>query len=188
MKTKIIPSHIAILVPSVKKAAEYLNKFKFQIGPEEVWDSEGTKKIYIEREAANSLLLIEPIKPGAYQRALEKRGPGLHHLAIDVKNLEDYLISLSGSGWLLHPMSIKTIKQSQTAYLARPGFPGLIEVQERQKLIERPLFVEAIKLKMDSLNAGLLKFIGLNSVVCVTQNSTELILSGKTVKLQDLIG
>lgn len=85
---------------------------------------------------ANSLLLMEPIKPGAYQRVLEKRGPGLHHLAIDVLHLEQYIESLAGSGWLLHPVSIKTMKQSQTAYLARPGFPGLIEVQERKELVE----------------------------------------------------
>lgn len=84
---QIQPSHVAILVPSVSRAAEYLKKFDFQIGPEEIWDGEGTKEIYIEREKQNSLLLMEPIKAGAYQKALEKRGAGLHHLAIDV--LED---------------------------------------------------------------------------------------------------
>ena len=76
-----LPSHVAILVPSVRKAAD--------------------------------------------------------HLAIDVLNLESYIESLAGSGWLLHPISIKTMKQSQTVYLARPGFPGLIEVQERKEPIGR---------------------------------------------------
>ena len=118
---KVTPSHVALLVPSVRKTADYLRRFNFHVGKEEDWDGEGTREIYIEKDKANSLLLMEPIKPGAYQRALEKRGPGLHHLAIDVLNIETYIESLVGSGWLLHPKSVKTIKEFQTAYLARPG-------------------------------------------------------------------
>ena len=45
----ILASHVAVLVPSVRKAADFLQKFDFQIGQEEVWDSEGTKEIYVER-------------------------------------------------------------------------------------------------------------------------------------------
>ena len=185
MSLKTLPSHVAVLVPSVRKAADYLRQFDFQIGKEEDWDGEGTREIYIEKDKANSLLLMEPIKPGAYQRALEKRGPGLHHLAIDVSNLEAYIESLAGSGWLLHPMSIKTMKHSQTAYLARPGFPGLIEVQERNELIERPLFVDGVSLKIDSLLIGLLKHVGLDSIV-KSASSTELSLAGRVVLMKDL--
>ena len=183
---KISPSHVAILVPSVRKAADYLKQFNLQIGPDEIWDGEGTKEIYIEREKNNSLLLMEPVKPGAYQRALDKRGPGLHHLAIDVLNLESYIESLSGSGWLLHPKSIKTIKQSQTAYLARPGFPSLIEVQEKTELVDKPLFVNEILLKMDSSMAGLLKHIGLELIIKVTKEQSVLLLGEHKIQLQDL--
>ena len=186
MSPKIQPSHVAILVPSARKAAGYLRQFKFQIGKEEDWDGEGTREIYVEKDKANSLLLMEPIKPGAYQRALDKRGPGLHHLAIDVLNLETYIESLAGSGWLLHPLSLKMIKQLQTAYLARPGFPGLIEVQERKELVERPLFVESIGLEMDSSMAGLLSFIGFNSIVTPKTTPTEFVLSGRNIKMADL--
>ncbi|MEN0059868.1 MAG: VOC family protein [Bdellovibrio sp.] len=112
-----LPSHTAILVPSVRKAADYLKKFDFKIGKEEEWDGEGTKEIYVELGQANSLLLMEPIKPGAYQRALEKRGPGLHHLAVDVLNLDSFLESITLSGWLIHPISLKTMKETKTAWL-----------------------------------------------------------------------
>lgn len=185
MSIEILPSHVAVLVPSVRKAADYLRRFDFQIGKEEVWDGEGTREIYIERDKGNSLLLMEPIKPGAYQRALEKRGPGLHHLAIDVLNLEVFIESLAGSGWLLHPMSIKTMKQSQTAYLARPGFPALIEVQEKKKLAERSLFVDRISLKVDSSSSALLKAIGLDSIVSGSSKN-ELSLVGRTVLIEEL--
>ncbi len=184
--TQIKPSHVAILVPSARKAANFLRKFDFQIGEEEKWDGEGTLEIYIERDKANSLLLMEPTKPGAYQRALDKRGPGLHHLAIDVLNLEAYIESLGGSGWLLHPKSLKTIKQVQTAYLARPGFPGLIEVQERKELQDLKLFVDHIDLKMESNLAGLVNPIGLNSIIRQVSHETILSLDGNPIKLAEL--
>ena len=180
------PSHVAILVPSARKAANFLRKFDFQIGEEEKWDGEGTLEIYIERDKANSLLLMEPNKAGAYQRALDKRGPGLHHLAIDVLNLEAYIESLNGSGWLLHPKSLITVKQSQTAYLARPGFPGLIEVQERKELQELKLFIDHIDLKMEPNLTRLLKPIGLDEIVRQVSTETTLSLNGNSIKLGEL--
>lgn len=182
----IIPSHVAVLVPSVHKAADYLSQFDLQIGAAEIWDGEGTKEIYVEKEKSNCLLLMEPIKEGAYQRAMEKRGPGLHHLAIDVLNLESYIESLAGSGWLLHPISLKTIKRSQTAYLARPGFPGLIEVQGREELHERPYCVTRISLNMPASLGGLLRPVGLDSLVMALSRPTELTVGGHVIVLGDL--
>ena len=183
---RIQPNHVAILVPSVRKAADYLSQFNFQIGKEEVWDGEGTKEIYIERDKSNSLLLMEPIKPGAYQRALEKRGAGLHHLAIDVLDMDSFIESITGSGWLLHPVSLKTIKQSQTAYLAKPGFPGLIEVQQRDAILERPLFVSEINLSLDAKSESLLTTIGLNQIVKNDSSPSSLLLGAHRIELKRL--
>lgn len=186
IRTTIQPSHIAILVPSVRKAADYLRQFNFEISKEEEWDGEGTREIYIERNKSNSLLLMEPIKPGAYQRAMEKRGPGLHHLAIDVLNLESYLESLTGSGWLLHPISIKTMEQVQTVYLSRPGFPALIEVHERELLTQRQIFVEEVSIPMNPALFGLVKHIGLEGIVKSSFEPPKLSLAGRIVGLKDL--
>lgn len=185
MTHKITPSHVAILVPSVRKAADFLRRYDFQIGKEEEWDGEGTKEIYVEREKSNSLLLMEPIKPGAYQRAMDKRGPGLHHLAIDVLRLDDYLESLAGSGWLLHPISIETMKKTRTAYLSRPGFPALIEVQEQEKLVEREIFVSNISIALDASLTKLIKHIGLENIVKTSIETTELVLAGEKFALKD---
>lgn len=181
--------HVALLVPSVRKAADYLRNFDFQIAKEEEWEGEGTREIYVERDKPNSLLLMEPIKDGAYRRALSKRGPGIHHVAIDVMNLELYLESIAGSGWLLHPVSIKTIKQSQTAYLARPGFPMLIEVQERKELDQKvwPLFVNHISFSFDSTLQRLLDPIGCSKIIYQSENEITLTLGSHTIQFKDLI-
>jgi hypothetical protein len=186
MNSKIVASHVAILVPSVRKAADYLHKFDFRIGEEEEWDGEGTKEIYVERDKANSLLLMEPIKPGAYRRAMEKRGPGLHHLAIDVVDLDSFLISLSGTGWLIHPMSIRTIKQVRAAYLARPGFPALIEVQEREALLKSSLFVNEIFIPLDSQGPHLATHIGLGDILRPSNEKARMSLDGRIIQVEDL--
>lgn len=86
---KTILNHVAILVRSVDSAATFLSSYGFHTGPKETWDGEGTAEIYVGCEDQTAkLLLMEPVKQGAYTRAMEKRGPGLHHIAIDVMNLE----------------------------------------------------------------------------------------------------
>lgn len=181
-----VPNHVAILVPSVKKASNYLHQFGFQIGEEEQFDGEGTREIYIESRQGNSLLLMEPLEHGPYFRAMEKRGPGLHHIAIDVLDLTSYIQSLSGSGWLLHPMSLHTVNHSKTAYLARPGFPGLIEVQERKNLSTKTFFVNKITLKMDSSLVKLLKPIGLDKIIETSLSDETILLGEKLIQLKKL--
>ena len=190
MKYDISLSHVALLVPSVEKAAAYLRTFKFDIGDLSEFESEGNREIYVEFEKCNSLLLLEPLKDGPYQQALKKRGPGLHHIAIDVLNIEDFILSISGSGWLLHPVSLKTLKDSKTAYLAKPGFPSLIEVQEKKSLKKGSHFVSQINIQMNEKNLHLAKFVGLESLFCCnakSQNSVELVLDSQTVLLNNLI-
>ncbi len=182
---QIVPSHVAILVPSVEKAAKYLQKYDFLIGS--VDEFEGTREIYVQYCQGNPLLLMEPKGNGSYSRALDKRGPGLHHLAIDVLDLNAYLKSINGSGWLLHLSSIESIKEHKTAYLARPGFPSLIEVQEKESLSDAPLFVEKIDVAFDPKKIELVKAIGLESIL--NPSSENVIqLAGKRINLKDLFG
>ena len=184
LKYKIIPSHVAILVPSVDKAAQYLQNFNFQFGPKE--EFEITREIYVHMEKSNSLLLMEPKGPGSYQRALEKRGPGIHHFAIDVLDVNSYLHSIRNSGWFLHLNSLSALKNYQTAYLARPGFPALIEVQEKEQLSDSPLFVEKITLPLDSRQKELVRVIGLESVV-VPGTNCMITLAGNNIELKELL-
>lgn len=108
---------------------------------------------------------MEPFKEGAYARAMTKRGPGLHHIAIDVLNLDEFIVGLSSTGWLLHPKSLHTIKKTQTAFLARPGFPMLVEVQERKSIEAKPRFIQRMALTLNDTNTKLLKHLGVDQVV-----------------------
>lgn len=179
------PNHVAVLVPSVRRAAEFLRQFPCQIGKEEEFEHEGTREVYVNAGQANALLLMEAIAPGPYLRAFEKRGPGFHHFAVDVLNLESYLDSVVTAGWLLHPISRQTVAKTRSAYLSRPGFPGLIEVKERRQFNEGPLFVSGVSLKMEAGHVGLLKPVGLDAFVVPGAVDT-LSLAGHTFDLKNL--
>ncbi len=157
-----ILNHIAVLTSSVERSAASLNEKGLQVGPAQEFPGEGTKEIYVgDLQSQRSLLLLmEPIATGSYQQALSKRGPGLHHLAIDVSSLNEFIHSLTGTGWFLLPQSVKSITEQKTAWLARPGFPALIEVQEREDMAAREdALISCLEIpnleKFDSLIAAL---------------------------------
>ena len=169
---KRIINHIALLVPSVERAAEVARRAGFSVGPTEDFEGEGTREIYVGGfDHDTTLLLMEPINNGAYSRAMAKRGPGLHHIAIDVLNLDEFIAGLSSTGWLLHPKSLHTIKKTQTAFLARPGFSMLVEVQERKSIEAKPLFIQWMALPLNEANSKLLKHLGVEQIVSTNEKS-----------------
>ncbi len=180
---EVSPSHVAVLVPSVEKAAKHLQKYKFDIGVKE--EFEETFEIYVHGESRNSLLLMEAKSNGSYRKAFEKRGPGLHHVAIDVLELELFLESLNGSGWLLHLNSVKTIKDYKTVYLVRPGFPAIIEVHQKKMLPNTPLFIQTISAPLNAQQLEMVKAIGLKDIFR-SHNEFTLKMNELTLTLKEL--
>ncbi|MBS1970836.1 MAG: hypothetical protein JSU04_11035 [Bdellovibrionales bacterium] len=187
---KTVLNHVALLLPSAERASEILRPLGAKMNPAAQWEGEGTLEIYVgdlDSQMA-SLLLMEPIQEGAYSHAMKKRGPGLHHLAIDVLHMEDFLDSIASSGWLLHPRSVKMIRQSKTAYLARPGIPTLIEVQEREELkTHRPL-VEEIRIPhLQAKELQMFQTLGLSQILASATPELELTLAGNKVAFSSLL-
>ncbi len=165
-------THIALLVPSAEKAADVALRAGFSVGPTEDFEGEGTREIYVGGfDHDTTLLLMEPIKDGAYARSMVKRGPGLHHIAIDVLSIDEFIAGISSTGWLLHPKSLHTIKKTQTAFLARPGFPMLVEVQERKSIEAKPLFIQRMALPLNEANTKLLMHLGVDQIVSTGEES-----------------
>jgi hypothetical protein len=72
---------------------------------------------------------MQPYKDGPYQRALEKRGPGLHHLACVTDHLESAVEYFAKQGLLLHPISLTTHPKG-TVWMCRPRIPFLLELYQ----------------------------------------------------------
>lgn len=156
-------SHIAFLVPSLEEAVKAPKELGLFIHPQDSFEE--TIEIYVgEDDFDGRLLLMAAKETGSYRKALEKRGPGLHHIAVDVLNLEKYISSLSGSGWLLHLNSLDTIQQFRGVYLARPGFPGLIEVQEKKEISKAPAFISKFEVPFNDQQMRMIEALGITEI------------------------
>jgi methylmalonyl-CoA/ethylmalonyl-CoA epimerase len=91
--------HVAIAVPSI---AEALPLFELLTGgagsPRERVDAQGVDVAFVGT-GTGRIELIEPISADSgVARFLERRGPGLHHLAYRVPDLEAALADLAARG------------------------------------------------------------------------------------------
>ena len=181
-------SHVALLVPSTEKAAPIFGKLGLEVNEPQVWEGEGTKEIYIGNLKSQMALplLMEPVNEnGSYARALKKRGPGIHHIAVDVLNIEEYVQSLSGSGWFLHLHSLKHLRQMKTVYLARPGMPTLIEVQEKESLCQDPPVIAEIHMNLEPAQMTMMQALGLKQIVVA--NETAVTINNQKIYFKELV-
>lgn len=168
---KSVLSHIAYLVEKIEDAVSDMNLPMAKLAEIEEFPSEGTRELYIGGpNQMGRLLLMQAIGEGPYKNALDKRGAGLHHIAIDVLSMDEFLSHISGTGWLLHPKSLAMYKSSKTVFLSRPGVPALIEVQERKSLNDSDYFIDRIEFPFGDQRL-------LNALACKN------LKMGKTIKL-----
>jgi len=124
--------HVALLVPRIEPVLEKLGDLAAEAGAIEEFPSEGTRELYVggEGRIARLLLMETRGEEGPYARALAKRGPGLHHVALLVPDLDAFLAGIRG--WLVHPACLPGLASSRTLWLARPGISTLVEVHEAE--------------------------------------------------------
>lgn len=179
-------SHVALLVPSVDTSGEYLKTCGFQLGAPEIFGGEGTKELYAGSYATQKglLLLLEAVAEGPYKRALAKRGPSLHHIAIDVLDVESFAKEAVTVGWKLHPASQDTMSH-QTAWLYFEGIPTLIEIHQTKKITTKSAQVSRIGLPIAKQQASLFQAIGLGGIVEL-DNDFCFIVDGREMTFQQI--
>ena len=87
--------HIAIAVPSIEEAAPLYERLTgARCSPAEELPGQGVRVAFV-----GALELVEPLGPDTtVGRFLERRGPGLHHVAFGVDDLEAELGRLASEG------------------------------------------------------------------------------------------
>jgi len=90
--------HVAIAVTDIDAAlAKYRDVFGLVAAEREVVASQKTEVVRLPVGESN-LELIAPKGNESLTRFLDRRGPGLHHIAIEVEGIEDALAFLEGLG------------------------------------------------------------------------------------------
>lgn len=138
--------HVALLVTDLLRASDAARALGLEVEAPSDFPGEGTREAYCGApDAAAKLLLMQPLGPGPYARALERRGPGLHHVALataDPRGLAE-----AATGWLLHRRSLRSWEKGRTLWLARPGVGALVEVTEEPAPPARgPAVVDGVEL------------------------------------------
>ncbi len=92
--------HVAVCVRDVDEAkAKYQEAFGLEGSVREVVASQRTDALLLPvGEGETALELIAPKGNDGLEKFLEKRGPGLHHVAIEVEGIEAALQFLKGIG------------------------------------------------------------------------------------------
>lgn len=90
--------HVAVAVPSIDEAlAKYAAIFGVTAKEREVVLAQSTEAALLPI-GESSIELIEPRGNAGLEKFLEKRGPGLHHIAIEVEGIEGALATLKALG------------------------------------------------------------------------------------------
>ena len=91
--------HIAIAVDDIEKSTKiYQEAFDVENVEYETVESEGVKVAILHLENAN-IELLEPTNDSSpIKKFLEKRGSGLHHIALETKNIEGDVTKMEGCG------------------------------------------------------------------------------------------
>ncbi len=115
---KSVLNHVSFLVESIESVMENSSFSDDSIGKVKEFPGEGTRELYIDNDnQMGRLLLMQAIGDGPYKRALEKRGAGLHHIALDVEDIDSFVDQLNSSGWQLHPKSLSFYNKNRQVYL-----------------------------------------------------------------------
>ena len=91
--------HVGIVVKNTEEVLSlFSNLFGFKISESLTFPEEGFKSTLISKEGV-SLELIEPIgSEGIIQKFVEKHGGGLHHISLQVDDIELEMKSLKDKG------------------------------------------------------------------------------------------
>jgi methylmalonyl-CoA/ethylmalonyl-CoA epimerase len=126
--------HVGIVVRNIDEALNvFSNIFGFEVVESITGPQQEFKLVLISKGNA-SLELIEPINPeGSISNFLKQRGGGLHHIALDVDDIEQELESLRAMSVSLVNKEPESILSARVAFI-HPSSTGGVLIELIQKV------------------------------------------------------
>jgi len=91
--------HIGILVSNMEEALKlYEDCFGAKVGKIETVAEQGVRTAMVDVGGTTKLEILEPLPESGMAKTLEKRGEGLHHISLEVDNIDQVLDSLASKG------------------------------------------------------------------------------------------
>ena len=125
-------NHIGIAVNSIEEAVKlYTDVLGLKVQDVEVVADQKVKTAIISVGESKIELLESTDPEGVIARYIEKRGEGLHHLALEVSNIKDTLEMLAKQGVVLIDEKPRNgVENTSIAFLHPKGTKVLIELVE----------------------------------------------------------
>ena len=122
--------HIGILVRSLDETLQlYQDLFGAKPGKVETVAEQGVKTVLVDMGGTTKLEFLEPLPESNMAKALEKRGEGLHHICLEVDNVDQSLDSLASKGVELIDKKARRGLEGMIAFVHPKSLKGvLIEV------------------------------------------------------------
>ena len=124
--------HLGIAVKSLAEAKRFYEKLGMEVMPEEIVETEKVRLAMVPI-GKSRIELLEPTAPdSAIAKFLEKRGEGLHHVALRVSDLAATVERLKASGTRLVSDEIKIGAGGHRYVFVHPASAGgvLLELVE----------------------------------------------------------
>jgi methylmalonyl-CoA epimerase len=124
--------HIGIAVNSIEEAVKlYTHVLGLRVQGIEVVADQKVKTAIIPVGESRIELLESTDPEGVIAKYIEKRGEGLHHLALEVSNINDALEALAKQGvTLIDEKPRKGVENTRIAFLHPKGTKVLLELVE----------------------------------------------------------
>ncbi len=125
--------HIGIAVNSIEEAVKlYTEVLGLEVSRMETVEEQKVRTAIISVGESKIELLESTSPEGTIAKFIEKRGEGIHHLALGVSNIEDALETLKAKGIpLIDEKPRKGIENTRIAFLHPKGAKILLELVER---------------------------------------------------------
>ncbi|MFL2974784.1 MAG: methylmalonyl-CoA epimerase [Candidatus Thalassarchaeaceae archaeon] len=92
-------NHIGIATPSLDESGELWSKLGFSQSVDNISEDQGVKIRYLQGIGNTRIELLEPLsKETPVGRFIERRGPGVQQIAIDVEDIESMISDLIDIG------------------------------------------------------------------------------------------
>ena len=124
--------HLGIAVKSLAEAKQFYQKLGLEVMPEEIVESEKVRVAMVP-VGESRIELLEPTVPDStIAKFLEKRGQGLHHIALHVSDLAGTVARLKAAGTRLINDEIRIGAGGHRYVFVHPSSAGgvLVELVE----------------------------------------------------------
>lgn len=135
MKFKFELDHIGIAVENLEESVKFYKTLGFENMSVEEVPSEKVRTGFLKLENHSNLELLEPTSDDSViKKFLEKKGPGIHHICLRVKNIDEVVLNLKSQGVRLVNETPKLGAHNCRVVFVHPASTGgvLLELSEPQ--------------------------------------------------------